>query len=337
MTRQLRATALALALAAIPALAPPVSATVRAAAPTPYPLTITNCGTTTTYTKAPTRVVTTFDNVSEILLKLGLGDRIVGTYYAPRYASEPDIAAAYHRQHVLGGPMGAPSKEAVLTVHPDFVFSAAPTIDFIGGVGEPTVAQLTKAGATIYAISGECASGAVARARVADIYADILNIGRIFDVEPRARTLVNSMQARVAAVQRRIAGRPPVGVVNYVSGAGPLNVIGPGLYTDLIRLAGGRNLFGNETTAHPSVSRETVAAANADVYVSARYVGAMGGMMGPQSDTAKSHFLFMTFPHTNAALHKRFVGIDGDVWNAGIRTPEAIEILARAFHPEAFT
>lgn len=84
------------------------------------------------------------------------------------------------------------------------------------------------------------------------------------------------------------------------------------------------------------MSREAIAAADPAIFVAARYVGGMGAVMGPQSDAAKSRFLFSTFPHTTASLNKRFLGIDGDVWNAGIRTPEAIEILARAFHPEAF-
>ncbi len=331
--------ALALGLTALLTTVHPAAATshtlMRPAAPA-YPVTITNCGVATTYTQAPRRVVTTFDTTSEILLKLGLGDRIVGTYYAPKYHTEPDIDAAYHRQHVLGGAMGAPSREAVLAVHPDFVFAEAPSVDFVSAMGEPSQAQLTAAGANIYALSGECTTGAAVHARVADIYADILTIGRIFDVEPRAQSLVNAMQARVAAVRRRIAGRPLVGVVGYVSGMGPLTVIGRGMYTDLMLQAGGRNVFGGVSTTYASVSRETFAAANADVYVSARYVGAMGGMMGPQSDTAKSRFLFSTFPHTNASLNRRFVGIDGDVWNAGIRTPEAIELLARASHPEAF-
>jgi len=335
MTRRLGAIALALALTAVPALMRPAAGAARAASPAAYPLTITDCGTTTTYTRAPRRVVTTFDTTSEILLKLGLGDRIVGTYYAPRYASEPDIAAAYHRQHVLGGPMGAPSKEAVLAAHPDFVFAEAPAVDF-GAMGEPTAAQLRAAGANIYALSGECTTGAAVHARVSDIYADILTIGRIFAVEPRAQALVTAMEARVAAVQRRVAGRPLVGVVGYVSGTGPLTVVGPGIYTDLLRQAGGRNLFASASSNYLQVGREAVAAANPDVFVAARYVAGMGAMMGPQSDAAKSHFLFATFPHTGAALRKRFVGIDGDIWNAGIRTPEAVEILARAFHPEAF-
>ncbi len=336
MTRRLQAIALALALAAVPALARPASGAAQTTSQSAYPLTITDCGTTTTYTRAPRRVVTTFDTTSEILLKLGLGDRIVGTYYAPRYASEPDIAAAYHRQHVLGGPMGAPSKEAVLAVHPDFVFAEAPSVDFVSSMGEPSQAQLKAAGAAIYALSGECTTGAAIRARVVDVYTDILNIGRIFDVEPRAQALVDSMQARVAAVRRRVAGRPLVGVVGYVSGTGPLTVVGPGIYTDLLRQAGGRNLFGDAPSNYLQVGREAVAAANPDVFVAARYVAGMGAMMGPQSDAAKSRFLFATFPHTNAALRRHFVGIDGDVWNAGIRTPEAIELLARAFHPEAF-
>lgn len=251
MTRWLRAAMLTLTLAMLPTLSTPLDhGATWAASPSAYSLTITNCGTTTTYTQVPRRVVTTFDTTSEILIKLGLGARIVGTYYAPVYASEPDIAAAYHRQHVLGGPMGPPSREAVLAAHPDFVFTEAPSAEF-GNMGEPTAAQLRLAGTNIYALSGECTTGAALHAHASDIYTDILTIGRIFGVEPRAQALVATMRARIAAVRRHVAARPLVGVVSYVGGTGPLSVNGAGLYTDLLREAGGRNLFGSASSTYP--------------------------------------------------------------------------------------
>ena len=92
----LRLAGAALALAIL--VAPSSAGTIRAAQTgraSHYPVTITNCGQTLTFTKAPSRVVSTFDNTSEILVKLGLGNRIVGTYYDAMFTTEPDIQAAY--------------------------------------------------------------------------------------------------------------------------------------------------------------------------------------------------------------------------------------------------
>jgi iron complex transport system substrate-binding protein len=46
---------------------------------TDYPLTLENCGQDVTVESAPTRVVSLDQNSTEILLTLGLADRIVGT------------------------------------------------------------------------------------------------------------------------------------------------------------------------------------------------------------------------------------------------------------------
>ena len=45
----------------------------------PYPLTLDNCGTEVTFESAPERVVTIKSSTLELLLALGLEDRIVGT------------------------------------------------------------------------------------------------------------------------------------------------------------------------------------------------------------------------------------------------------------------
>mgnify|MGYP003783488971 CR=1 FL=1 len=49
------------------------------AEPTQYPLTIRNCGVDVTFAKAPQRAVAIGQSSTEILLSLGLADRIVGT------------------------------------------------------------------------------------------------------------------------------------------------------------------------------------------------------------------------------------------------------------------
>ena len=49
------------------------------AAATQYPLTLQNCGSTVTFDKAPQRVVSIGQSSTEILLSLGLADKIVGT------------------------------------------------------------------------------------------------------------------------------------------------------------------------------------------------------------------------------------------------------------------
>ena len=74
---------LALAACASGAVGAPSS---TSAAPTASahvaPVTLDDCGTTVTVTKAPTRVVSIKSTATEMMLALGLGDRLVGTAFA---------------------------------------------------------------------------------------------------------------------------------------------------------------------------------------------------------------------------------------------------------------
>ncbi len=50
---------------------------------TTYPLTIENCGQKETFTKAPARVVALGQNTAEIMLLLGLQDKMVASAFWP--------------------------------------------------------------------------------------------------------------------------------------------------------------------------------------------------------------------------------------------------------------
>ncbi len=75
------------------------------------------------------------------------------------------------------------------------------------------------------------------------LYSDLLHLGRIFDRQDAAQSLVASMKARVAVVQARIAGQRAVPVFLYDSGTdAPLTAGSYALASQLISLAGGRNI-----------------------------------------------------------------------------------------------
>ena len=104
-------------LAALPLLLGLVVLPAEAA--TTYPLTLQNCGFAVTFDKAPQRVVTIKSTATELLLSLGLRDRIVGVGFqdGPLPA---DLAAAGAGLKVLSEK--APSQEVVLETEPDFVY-----------------------------------------------------------------------------------------------------------------------------------------------------------------------------------------------------------------------
>lgn len=94
---------------------------------------VENCGVTTTVTAPPQRVVSLNQGSTEILLSLGLADRMVGTatWTDP---VRPNLVADNERVPRLAD--NKPSFEAVLATEPDFV-----TASFGGTLGPGGVAE----------------------------------------------------------------------------------------------------------------------------------------------------------------------------------------------------
>ncbi len=85
---------------------------------TTYPLTIENCGQKETFTKAPERVVALGQNTAEILLLLGLQDKMVASAFWPTKVL-PQLAEQNAKVPVL--TVEIPTLESILAKNPDFV------------------------------------------------------------------------------------------------------------------------------------------------------------------------------------------------------------------------
>jgi iron complex transport system substrate-binding protein len=92
---------------------------------TQYPLTLDNCGAEVTFDKAPERAVGLGQASAEIMLLLGLEDRIVGTAFWPNQVL-PQLAEANAKVKVLTTEF--PTFESILAQDPDFVAAALPSL-----------------------------------------------------------------------------------------------------------------------------------------------------------------------------------------------------------------
>ena len=91
-----------------------------ALAGTEYPLTLDNCGVSLSLPAAPERVVAIRSTSTEMLLALGLGERIVGVAFQDGLAPEPWTAQSAALP-VLAEKL--PSPEVVLEAEPDLVYA----------------------------------------------------------------------------------------------------------------------------------------------------------------------------------------------------------------------
>ncbi len=89
-----------------------------------FPYTDENCGVTTVYEQAPERAVTLSNNATEMLLALGLEDRMAGTSYMADLKISPQYEAAYNTVPILS-PLVA-TTEQLIDAEADFVYAGYP-------------------------------------------------------------------------------------------------------------------------------------------------------------------------------------------------------------------
>ncbi len=208
--------ALSLAACATPPTAAPTSPPATAdSTRTQYPVTIEDCGgRSTTYTKAPERVVTIDPSVTEMLLLLGLDDRIVGyTEFYPPEGQWAPVKAQLAKLTMINDPaVGYPSKEAIVAAAPDLVTSVY-SYAFMDPL--PDRDGWTKLGIASYETVGECYTAPPTDFSL--LYRDLRNFGILFDVQTRAEAEITKLETRVAALQQkaRDAGRVPQRIALY--------------------------------------------------------------------------------------------------------------------------
>ena len=144
------------------------------------PVTVDNCGTEVTFDSAPERVITIKSTSTEMLLALGLGDRIVGTAFQD--GPVPEEWAADAASLVSLADM-FPSEEVALEEQPDLIYSgweSAFAPDAAGG--RPELASL---GVASYVSPSACqSSGQPAKLSFDNVFGDIEEVASIFRVDP---------------------------------------------------------------------------------------------------------------------------------------------------------
>jgi iron complex transport system substrate-binding protein len=161
----------------------------------------------------------------------------------------------------------------------------------------------------------------------AGLFSTIARLGTLTGETKAAETLNQSMQAKLAEVAKRVAGRPKPKVFFEVR---ELNLLAAGqgsLVNDIITRAGGENIV----TAPQKLtlySMEALIKANPDVYVIQK-----GPMNRSPGDIYKREY----FQELKAVKNHRVLVVDESLYSRpGPRSAEAVEELSRFLHPEAW-
>lgn len=255
------------------------------------------------------RIVSLAPSTTEVLFALGLGDRVAGV---TRYCEYPPEARAKPK---MGGYYD-PNFEAIVQARPDLVV---------------TLPEHEEIRAQLHALRLRTLT--VDHFSVRGILQSISLVGETCGVAAEASRVRERMEARIRAVQARVAGRPPPRVlVSIARMAGDdsmsrITVCGRGGFIDeLIGLAGGVNAFDGPVN-FPALSPEGVVALRPDVVIDM-----WSDLKQKNIDPEGVRRQWTALPGFTARVH-----VVGESYAVipGPRVVLLLEEMAGALHPEA--
>ena len=249
----------------------------------------------------PARIVSLNPTTTEILFAIGAGKRLVGR---SQYDIFPDAAKLVPSL----GPALRPSVEAIIEAKPDLVILYAsednrPIFDRLRQAGIPTVAFKLDS--------------------IEQFRRDTRLLGRLTGDSAQAALVVDSVSATLERVRRATAAlpHPTVFIPTWYK---PIIAIGGGSFmSELLDIAGAKNIYASTPTPSLTVTLEDVVARNPDVVL----VGAQAVSLLEKAPT------WATIP---AVRDKRMKVVDFDlVSRPSVQLGAAAVSLARLLHAGA--
>ena len=198
-------------------------------------------------TAVPGRIVCLAPSYDEILIELGLQDRIVGVTTSSDYLEEVKRAERV-------GLWSKPNIEKIVALKPDLVLAT-------GFAGQQSAAEKLSALGLHVVVLDETQG-------IEEIFAKTRQIGDILGIPARTETLLKRMRATAATTKRltaTVSSRPRV----YMeTGFAPLFTCGKGSFIhEMIEIAGGKNIAGDIAQPFPRISSEFVINSDPEVII----------------------------------------------------------------------
>ncbi len=256
------------------------------------------------------RIVSLAPSNTEILFAIGAGSQVVGRDALSDYPEEAKSVAD------IGMTFDALNTELIVSLKPDLVLTAE-----INPVEQ--IKQLEDLGLTVYYLKNPLT--------LEEMYVNLEIVAQLTDHEEEAATLIESLKARVAVVDEKIAplsSRPSVFYeLDATDPAKPFTA-GKGTFiTQLIERAGGYNIAA-DIEGYPQLSLEQVVAADPAFIIlgDARY--------GVSAETIAQR---PGWENLTAVKNGNVLPFNDDlVSRPGPRLVDALEELAKLLRPELF-
>lgn len=287
-----------------------------------YPVEIDNFDHKTVYEKAPERIIAMDYNAASTLVALGQKDKIIASREAGLLSID-DVAEKY-REDVKNIPIPEgylkspfPSLEVNLSLKPDFILMDSFYFNVPDIFGE--YKDYTENGINILVTEGSLDK----QAEIKDMYVDIMNLGKIFNVEDKAKALCDEIEARFKEIKSKVDTSKKYKVMGFDSGDDkPVVAAGKSLENLLIDEAGGENIFSDIDKQFATVGWEDVIAKNPDYIILHETPGDKGAenlisILKNNKELA----------NVNAIKNEKFIVVPLRYMFSGIYTVDAFEII----------
>jgi iron complex transport system substrate-binding protein len=254
------------------------------------------------FVEPPRRIVSVAPSTTELAFAAGLGDAVVAV---GKFSNYPPEAASL----TSVGSYVDPDLETIVGARPDLVLVTDVHLAEV-------VPALERQGLRTLVLSATSIEG---------VYLNLLLLGRLSAEPEKAEALVDQLRARVARVEKAVAGATPVRTFYELDST--LFTAGPGTFIDdVIQRAGGINIAGGASTDYPQLSAEQVVALDPEVVILADEAAGVT----PEAVRARQGWA-----HVSAVVNGRIAVIDPDIASRpGPRIVDAIEAVARILHPD---
>lgn len=259
--------------------------------------------------KEPQRIISLAPSVTEIIYAIGAESKLVGVDSYSNYpqALINSIKAGIIQQ--VGGIVD-PSLEKIASLKPDLIITGLQ-------MQNKLISTLEAKGFKVIGLGANS---------ISDVYNGIIIVGKALNKINEAESLVKSMKLRINLIKQKIENVPKVKVY-YEVWYDPLISVAKGSFIhEVIEAAGGENIFKDAKNPYPVVSVEAIIELNPDVIV-----------LGTHSPNYPHPANRTGWSVISAVKNKRVYFIDPDIINrSGPRVVDAVEMLAKMFHPELF-
>ena len=285
---------------------------------------VDSCNRTVTFDSPPQRAISNDVNLTEMMLVLGLSDKMVGYTGISGWKTLDEEMRLGVKQLPELSPK-YPTKEVLVGADADFFFAGWNYGMKVGG--EVTPETLKPFGINVYELTESCIH-IMTKKKVSmdDMYNDLLNLGLIFQIENRAKKLVDAYRSDLKKFTQQLESIPAKKVFVYDSGEDtPFTAGRYAMPTALIEAAGGINIMDNFQKSWGTVTWEEVIDRNPEVVVIVNY--------GKVTAEQKRKFMMSNpaFANIDAVKNDRFVTLEYVEATPGPRNIKAIKKLAKTF------